>query len=293
MGNSQSAVTIGSRRIRVKRQLAEGGYGFVYKAEDERTRQEYALKMMRIPRERNGQLASPEAAEMAELEQSVVRQLTQHPNIVAYVDSGIVRTDTAVEYYILSEFCPRSVLGMLVEAKADGRRLAESQVLCIVRDALMAVLHLHSQSPPIAHRDLKVENLLVGSDGRVKLCDFGSCSRSHRCYEGREISVAKEEIRKHTTPAYRAPEQVDLYQGFVVGEKVDIWAVGVLLYKLCFFRTPFEDVRGNVEPMGILGGLAPGKLPADGAGPYSDGLLALIRHCMVVSPEERPTCGQV
>ncbi|CAN0041743.1 unnamed protein product, partial [Sphacelaria rigidula] len=107
-----------------------------------------------------------------------------------------------------------------------------------------------------SHRDLKVDNLLVGRDGLIKLCDFGSCSTTHRSYYGaQDIAAADEEIRRNTTPAYRSPEQVDLFQGHRVTEKVDIWALGVMLFKLAFFHTPFEDVRGNVEAAGILNGL--------------------------------------
>jgi AP2-associated kinase len=195
----------------VKSQLAEGGYGYVYRAEDELTRKEYALKMMRIPRERGGGLVDDEAADMAKAEQSTLKRLSSHPNIVETIDCGVVWEETEVRYYILSEFCPRSVLGLLLDARrsSHGGHLPERDIMWVLRDTLMALLHLHSQSPPVAHRDLKPENLLIGEDGRCKLCDFGSASTRHRAFVGeREITAAKEEIRRHTTPAYRAPEQV-------------------------------------------------------------------------------------
>lgn len=75
-----------------------------------------------------------------------------------------------------------------------------------------------------------------------------------------EIASATDEIRRNTTPAYRSPEQVALFQGHVVNEKVDIWALGVMLFKLAFFHTPFEDVRGNVEATRILNGLGDRKV---------------------------------
>lgn len=72
--------------------------------------------------------------------------------------------------------------------------------------------------------------------------------------------MANEDIRMNTTLAYRSPEQVDLFQGHVVSEKVDIWALGVILFKLAFFQTPFEDNRGNVDTGAILKGLGDRKV---------------------------------
>ena len=62
----------------------------------------------------------------------------------------------------------------------------------------------------MAHRDVKVENLLIAAvDGTIKLCDLGSCSTDHRVFRNStEIGYAQEDIEKHTTLAYRAPEQV-------------------------------------------------------------------------------------
>lgn len=76
----------------------------------------------------------------------------------------------------------------------------------------------------------------------------------------KDIQAANEDIRRNTTPAYRSPEQVDLFAGHVISEKVDIWALGVILFKLAFFQTPFEDSKGNVDEGAILRGLGNRKV---------------------------------
>ncbi|CAN0271567.1 unnamed protein product, partial [Hapterophycus canaliculatus] len=126
------------------------------KAVDETNKKDFALKMVRIPRGRSGQLANEKVAEMAVVEQSVVRSLpNNHPNIVKFHDAGISKAENEIRYYILSEYCPSNVLKKISGAQDQGNLLPEKEVLLIFRDTLMAVLYLHSRDPPIAHRRVK------------------------------------------------------------------------------------------------------------------------------------------
>ena len=83
------------------------------------------------------------------------------------------------------------------------------------------------------HRDLKPENLLITGDNILKLCDFGSGS----CYE----------IQRNTfcgTYEYMAPEMV---KNVPHDERVDVWALGVLLYELVHNQEPFAVSKGNTD----------------------------------------------
>ena len=172
------------------------------------------------------------------------------------------------------------------------RALTEPEVLRTFSDICEAVAQLHIKDPPISHRDLKLENLLLHAEsGGYKLCDFGSCRVGPlRVSSKPEMLQAEEEIQKFTTPAYRAPEMVDLYSGHAINEKVDIWvrllcllhmplaiafiasshqALGCVLYKLCFRVTPFDDGESPLQILNVQYTVPPGHA-------FSNGIIQLI-----------------
>lgn len=129
-----------------------------------------------------------------------------------------------------------------------GERFNEIKVFKIFVSGLRALYTMHSQKPPLAHRDIKIENLLITSNGTYKLCDFGSCTTRSKVYTVQsEMSAEQEIIERHSTPTYRAPEMCDLYRArsrqWPISEKVDVWAMGCVLYMCLYFKHPFEDVR--------------------------------------------------
>lgn len=122
-------------------------------------------------------------------------------------------------------------------------RLTESEILQIFVDVCEGVAYMHNSRPALLHRDLKVENILQSSPTTFKLCDFGSATTvsPRPPATTQEIRALEAELNRHTTLQYRAPEMVDSYLRRVVDEKSDVWALGVLLYKLCYYTTPFEE----------------------------------------------------
>uniref|UniRef100_A0A4W5JLN8 Protein kinase domain-containing protein n=1 Tax=Hucho hucho TaxID=62062 RepID=A0A4W5JLN8_9TELE len=156
-------------------------------------------------------------------------------------------------------------------------------VLKIFYQSCRAVQHMHKQKPPIIHRDLKIENLLISHQGTIKLCDFGSSTTiAHYpdySWSAQKRSMVEDEITRNTTPAYRTPEMIDLYSNFPINEKQDIWALGCILYLLCFKQHPFEE--------GAKLQIVNGKY----AIPQNDVKYTvyheLIRSMLKVNPEER------
>ena len=92
-------------------------------------------------------------------------------------------------------------------------------------------------------------------------------------------------MQKHTTLQYRSPEMIDVYRKQPIDEKSDIWALGVLLYKLCYYKTPFEE-QGQ---MAILN--ASFKFP--GYPSFSDNLKKLVASMLREQPDARPNIYQV
>eukprot|EP00798_Chlamydomonas_sp_ICE-L_P002789 gene2789-12664_t len=182
---------------------------------------------------------------------------------------------------MLLDFCPITLLDIM---HRSSFMLDSFLVYEVFSDVCYAVAHMHCQEPPIAHRDLKAENILKNSDGRWVLSDFGSATTRAQVYESvAQIASEDDNIRKNTTPAYRAPEMWDLYNRQLIDTKVDIWALGVLLYVLAYGKLPWpEDGK-----LAILWGkyeIPPGRPAA---------MEDIIRTLLTVDPAIRPGIFEV
>ncbi|XP_056860795.1 uncharacterized protein LOC130509145 [Raphanus sativus] len=269
---------IGSLKVQVRGVIAEGGFSSVYLAQDtNHASKQYALKHMICNDE--------ESLELVMKEISVLKSLKGHPNVVALYAHGVLDTGRNKKEALLAmEYCGKSLVEVL-ESRGAGY-FEEKQALLIFRDVCNAVFAMHSQSPRIAHRDLKAENLLLSSDGQWKLCDFGSVSTNHKVFErAEEMGIEEDNIRKHTTPAYRAPEMWDLFRREIISEKVDIWALGCLLYRICYFKSAFD----GESKLQVLNGNY--RIPESPK--YSSSVTDLIRDMLQGSPDERPDVTQV
>ncbi|KAJ7146397.1 hypothetical protein C8R44DRAFT_898236 [Mycena epipterygia] len=176
-------------------------------------------------------------------EVDIMRLLKGHPNIVHLIDAAWHRMPNGLyEVFILMEFCPGGgIIDMMNRRLRE--RLTEAEILQIFVDVCEGVAYMHNSRPALLHRDLKVENILQSSATSFKLCDFGSATTvsPRPPATTQEIRALEADLNRHTTLQYRAPEMVDPYLRRAVDEKSDVWALGVLLYKLCYYTTPFEE----------------------------------------------------
>ncbi|XP_025026993.1 cyclin-G-associated kinase isoform X2 [Python bivittatus] len=177
-----------------------------------------------------------------------MKKLSGHPNIVQFCSAASIgkeESDTGQgEFLLLTELCRGQLVEFLKKAESKGP-LSCDTVLKIFYQTCRAVQQMHKQKPPIIHRDLKIENMLMSNQGTIKLCDFGSATivahYPDYSWSAQRRATVEDEVTRNTTPMYRTPEIIDLYSNFPIDEKQDIWALGCILYLLCFRQHPFED----------------------------------------------------
>nr|XP_029727920.1 uncharacterized protein LOC109431833 [Aedes albopictus] len=161
---------------------------------------------------------------------------------------------------------------------------SEYEVLKIFCDVCESLAQLHCCQAPVAYRDLKVENVIQNDMGRFILADTGTATTRFLNPSAHGKKAVEEEIQKNSTQAYRAPEMVDLNSGHSITTKCDIWALGCLLYRLCFGSLPFgESSKAIVHCQYNI----PEKCK------YSPELCQLIRFLLEPDPEKRPSIYQV
>ncbi|NXK87295.1 BMP2K kinase, partial [Formicarius rufipectus] len=215
---------------------------------------------------------------------TIMKELSGHKNIVTYLDCAINSiSDNVWEVLILMEYCRAGqVVNQMNQRLQTG--FTESEVMRIFCDTCEAVARLHQCKTPIVHRDLKVENLLLNDSGNYVLCDFGSATNRFLHPQRDGVNMVEEEIKKYTTLSYRAPEMINLYGGKPITTKADIWALGCLLYKLCFFSLPFGESQVAI---------CDGSFTIPDSSRYSHGVHCLIRYMLEPDQEQRPDIFQV
>ncbi|NXP54527.1 STK36 kinase, partial [Heliornis fulica] len=198
-------------KYRVLQMIGEGSFGRVYKGRRKHSAQVVALKF--IPK------VGRSEKELKNLQREIeIMRGLHHPNIIQMLDSF----ETDKEVVVVTDYAE----GDLFQILEDDGSLPEDQVQTIAAQLVSALYYLHSHR--ILHRDMKPQNILLGKDGIVKLCDFGFA---------RAMSIHTMVLTSiKGTPLYMSPELVEERP---YDHTTDLWSVGCILYELFVGTPPF------------------------------------------------------
>jgi predicted ATPase len=244
--------------------LAVGGMGEVYRARDTRLGREVALKTLPAALARD-------QARVARLEREArAASALNHPHIVTVYELGV----EGEHRYIAMEL----VEGASLRALLAVGPLSTERLLAIGAQVADALAAAHEKS--IVHRDLKPENVVVTSDGRAKILDFGLAQftpgEEHGSGETRTFLTGAGQVMG--TVAYMSPEQA---QGRAVDFRTDHFSLGVMLYEMASGRRPFERPTNAEITAAIL------RDPPQPLTDVPQPLLWLIERCLAKSPQDR------
>ncbi len=241
--------------------VGQGGMAIVYRGIDRSLKRVVAVKVL------HKHLADyQEARDRFEREAQAVAKL-RHENILEIFDYA-AKPDS--EAYIVTEFIDGQTLKQVI----TDRPIAFPEIgAMIILQVGRALAHAHAHG--ILHRDVKPENIMIRSDGVVKLMDFGI---SHMV-DLERLTVTGQLLG---SPAYMAPEHVE---GRQLDFRTDVFALGIVLYQLCVGRLPFE----GKNPHEVLKKIADCKYidPRTANARIGNRLGRIIMRAMAAQPVDR------
>lgn len=171
--------------------LGQGGIGITYQAVDLKNERQVAIKKLSLQ-----QISDWKVLELFEREARILSQLN-HSGIPQYLDYFQVDTPDDRKFYLVQELAAGESLATLVE---KGWHARETEVKLIAEQVLSILSYLQEFKPPVIHRDIKPQNIIMRSDGKVFLVDFGAVQDTYR-----QTAIASSTIIG--TYGYMAPEQ--------------------------------------------------------------------------------------
>lgn len=263
-------------RYEIVQLVGQGGMGAVYRANDLRLDGRICAVKEILPHllggSGKGDVSFDQTVEQFYQEASTLARL-DHPNLPKVSDYF---SEQGREYLVMDFVAGRDLQDILAESKRLDKRLTESQVLAWADQLLDALDYMHSQEPPVLHRDIKPGNIKVTPQGRVKLVDFGLV-KVLQPDDSRTVTV----VQGRGTAAYTPLEQYGGDSGHT-DVRSDIYSVGATLYNLLAGIPPQDAKERFLHP----GSLVPLRQLNPGVSARTE---RAIFGALAMHPDERPS----
>eukprot|EP01113_Clastostelium_recurvatum_P015318 TRINITY_DN1850_c0_g1_i4.p1 TRINITY_DN1850_c0_g1~~TRINITY_DN1850_c0_g1_i4.p1 ORF type:complete len:996 (-),score=356.08 TRINITY_DN1850_c0_g1_i4:90-3077(-) len=237
--------------------VGEGGAGEVFLATSLKTKEKVAIKKMKL-----------KAANLKSILNEIgIMRGCVHPNIVKYFDSYVMGD----ELWVAMEFMGGGCLTEVLDQYRDVQ-LSEKHIAFICQEVLKSLEYIHHHHR--VHRDIKSDNILIGSRGSIKLADFG--------YAAQLTATRTERNSVVGTPYWMAPE---LIRGTLYDYKVDIWSLGIMVREMAEGEPPYLEYP-PLRALFLLTtqGVPPIKNPAK----FTPEFHEFLGMCMEKEPHRRP-----
>ncbi len=247
-------------RYEIKEIIGVGGMAYVYKAHDCIDDRTVAVKILK-----DEYLANEEFTRRFRNESKAIAILS-HPNIVKVLDVSFGER----LQYIVMEY----IDGITLKEYIEQKQVTWKEAVHFTVQILRALQHAHDKG--IVHRDIKPQNIMLLSDGTIKVTDFGIARFSRNAVRTGLGDKAIGSVH------YISPEQA---RGGMTDEKSDIYSVGVMLYEMLTGRLPFE--ADNAVSVAIMQLQSQPKKPSEINPDIPEGLEEITLKAMQKDPEKR------
>ena len=258
-------------RYEIRSKIGEGGMGEVYLAQDTKLDRKVALKIL------SAEVAAYEDRMWRFTQEAKAAAALSHPNILTVYEIGSFED----LHFIASEL----IKGETLRQRLRGEPFTFGETLDVSMQIAAALNAAHEAG--IVHRDIKPDNVMLRSDGLVKVLDFGLAKLSEPALAGGSIDTEGEtRAQVRTSPGmvmgtakYMSPEQT---RGKHLDARSDIWSLGVVMYEMLAGISPFAAETSNDSIAAILM-----KEPSPLAESTPPELRRIVRKCLQKKADER------